>query len=37
MNLYWARLVLLALLLGGVAHADVAVPPLTQRVTDLTA
>lgn len=33
----WARVVLLALLLGGTAHADVAVPPLTQRVTDLTA
>ena len=33
----WARVVLLALLLSGVAYADVAVPPLTQRVTDLTA
>jgi len=38
----WARVVLLALLLGGTAHADVPqgevrVPPLTQRVTDLTA
>ncbi|HEY8888323.1 MAG TPA: YgcG family protein [Gallionella sp.] len=33
----WARVVLLALLLSGAAHADVAVPPLTQRVTDLTA
>jgi uncharacterized protein len=38
----WARVVLLALLLTGVAHADVPqdevkVPPLTQRVTDLTA
>jgi len=38
----WARVVLLALLLGGAAHADVPhddvrVPPLTQRVTDLTA
>lgn len=33
----WARVVLFALLLGGAAHADVAVPPLTQRVTDLTA
>ena len=33
----WARVVLLALLLSGTAHADVAVPPLTQRVTDLTA
>ena len=38
----WARVVLLALLLSGAAHADVPqdevrVPPLTQRVTDLTA
>jgi len=38
----WARVVLLALLLTGAAHADVPqdevrVPPLTQRVTDLTA
>ena len=32
-----ARGFLLALLLCGVAHAEVAVPPLTQRVTDLTA
>ncbi len=33
-----ARLLLLsALLLTGVAHAEVPVPPLTQRVTDLTA
>jgi uncharacterized protein len=32
----WARVFLLALLLGGVAHAEVAVPQLTQRVTDLT-
>ncbi|MDD5383823.1 MAG: YgcG family protein [Gallionella sp.] len=35
MKTTWA--VLLALLLTGVAQADVAVPPLTQRVTDLTA
>jgi uncharacterized protein len=33
----WARVILLALLLTGAAHAEVAVPPLTQRVTDLTA
>jgi len=33
----WARVMLLALLLTGAAHAEVAVPPLTQRVTDLTA
>ena len=32
----WARVFLLALLLGGAAHAEVAVPPLTQRITDLT-
>jgi len=32
-----AHVVLLALLLVGTAHAEVAVPPLTQRVTDLTA
>jgi uncharacterized protein len=32
-----AQVFLLALLLGGAAHAEVAVPPLTQRVTDLTA
>ncbi|MDD5300408.1 MAG: YgcG family protein [Gallionella sp.] len=32
-----ARVVLLALLLAGAARADVAVPPLAQRVTDLTA
>ena len=47
MKLAWARVVLLALLLGGTAHAavpqdevpqnEVKVPPLTQRVTDLTA
>jgi uncharacterized protein len=40
MNLSCARAFLLALLLGGVAHAavpdEVKVPPLTQRVTDLT-
>ena len=32
-----ARVILLALLLAGAAHAEVAVPPLTKRVTDLTA
>ena len=32
-----ARVALLALLLGGAAQAEVVVPPLTQRVTDLTA
>lgn len=32
-----ARIFLLALLLAGVAHAEVAVPTLTARVTDLTA
>lgn len=32
-----ARVFLLALLLAGAAHAEVAVPPLKQRVTDLTA
>ncbi|MGC2049711.1 MAG: TPM domain-containing protein [Gallionella sp.] len=32
-----AQLFLLALLLAGAAHAEVAVPPLTHRVTDLTA
>lgn len=31
-----ARVLLLALLLTGLAHAEVAVPPLTARVTDLT-
>ncbi|MDO8595857.1 MAG: TPM domain-containing protein [Sulfuricaulis sp.] len=31
------RVVLLALLLAGAARAEVAVPPLTRRVTDLTA
>jgi len=33
----WARVFLLALLLGWAAHAEVAVPQLTHRVTDLTA
>ena len=42
MNDLWARVFLLALLLTGAAHAEVPqdevkVPPLTQRVTDLTA
>ena len=37
MNKIWPRFFLLALLLVGLAHAEVAVPPLTQRVTDLTA
>ncbi len=32
-----AQVILLALLLGGAAHAEVAVPALMQRVTDLTA
>ncbi|MEO8333004.1 MAG: TPM domain-containing protein [Gallionella sp.] len=32
-----AQVILLALLLSGAAHADVALPPLTKRVTDLTA
>ena len=32
-----ARLILLALLLSGAARAEVALPPLTHRVTDLTA
>ena len=32
-----ARVLLLALLLIGAAHAEVAVPPLVHRVTDLTA
>ena len=31
-----ARVFLLALLLTGAAQAEVAVPPLKQRVTDLT-
>lgn len=34
---FWTRLCLLALLLCGSAQAEVAVPPLKQRVTDLTA
>ena len=33
----WARVVLLALLLGGATQAEVAVPTLAHRVTDLTA
>ena len=37
MKTTWARVVLLALLLTGAAHAEVTVPQLTQRVTDLTA
>ena len=37
MKTTWARVVLLALLLSGVAQAEVAVPPLAHRVTDLTA
>lgn len=37
MNLCGRLLLLAALLLGGTAHAEVAVPPLKQRVTDLTA
>jgi uncharacterized protein len=37
MKLSSARVFLLALLFSIVAHADVALPPLTQRVTDLTA
>ena len=36
MKILWARVFLLALLLSGAAHAEVAVPPLTHRVTDLT-
>ena len=32
-----AQVILLALLLGGAARAEVVVPPLTHRVTDLTA
>jgi uncharacterized protein len=32
----FAQVILLALLLSGAAHAEVALPPLTQRVTDLT-
>jgi len=37
MKKVWARVVLLALLLTGVAQAEVAVPQLTRRVIDLTA
>jgi len=37
MKATWARVVLLALLLTGAAQAEVAVLPLAQRVTDLTA
>ena len=36
-NTMWIRFVLLALLLCGTAQAEVAVPELKQRVTDLTA
>ncbi len=36
-NWMWIRFVLLALLLCGTAQAEVAVPELRQRVTDLTA
>src|SRR5450759_5322092 len=32
----FAQVILLALLLSGAAHAEVKLPPLTQRVTDLT-
>lgn len=37
MNPTWARVFLLALLLTGLVQAEVAVPPLSARVTDLTA
>src|SRR5574340_257920 len=37
MNMLGARVILLALLLTGAAQAEVAVPPLATRVTDLTA
>lgn len=37
MKATWVRVVLLALLLTGAAQAEVAVPPLAHRVTDLTA
>jgi uncharacterized protein len=37
MKRLWTQLLLLALLLGGTAQAEVAVPVLKQRVTDLTA
>ena len=33
----WARVALLALLLTGAAQAEIAVPPLGARITDLTA
>ncbi len=36
MKTFWARVFLLALLLNGAVQAEVAVPPLTHRVTDLT-
>jgi uncharacterized protein len=36
MKRFWRQLFLLALLLCGTAQAEVAVPELTQRVTDLT-
>jgi len=36
MKKLWARVVLLALLLCGAAHADVNFPPWTQPVIDLT-
>ena len=36
MNKIWSHLFLLPLLLFGTAQAEVAVPPLTERVTDLT-
>ncbi len=37
MRYAWAQILLLALVCcGGLVHADVAVPPLTARVTDLT-
>ena len=36
MKSLWTRLILFALLLCGTAQAEVAVPKLTQRVTDLT-
>ncbi len=37
MKFIWSWCLLFALLLCGTAHAEVAVPKLTQRVTDLTA
>lgn len=36
MKLSWVRVFLLALLFSIAAQADVALPPLTQRITDLT-